>query len=36
MSVVIARFDIRIRNKLFDSLTSQEIGFFDMNKTGEG
>jgi ATP-binding cassette subfamily B (MDR/TAP) protein 9 len=29
-----ARIDRRIRNDLFKSLTSQEIGFFDENKTG--
>nr|XP_039268092.1 ATP-binding cassette sub-family B member 9-like isoform X1 [Styela clava] len=35
MSLAIARFNMRIRNHLFESLTKQEIGFFDTTKTGD-
>jgi len=30
-----ARLNIRIRNYLFGSLICQEIGFFDLTKTGK-
>ena len=30
-----ARLNLRIRTKLFDSLLCQDIGFFDTTKTGE-
>jgi len=32
--VSMARLNIRVRNYLFGSLTRQEIGFFDVTKTG--
>ena len=34
--VTIQKFNIRVRNTLFKSITSQEIGFFDDVKTGNG
>jgi len=33
--VSMARLNIRIRNYLFSSLACQEIGFFDVTKTGK-
>ena len=33
--VAIQKFNIRVRNSLFKSITSQEIGFFDNVKTGK-
>ena len=34
-SVVGARVNVRVRQRLFESLVGQEIGFFDTTKTGE-
>lgn len=34
-TVVGIRANVRIRTMLFNSLLNQEIGFFDMNKTGD-
>ena len=34
-SIAIIRLNIRIRNLLFSSMMSQEIGFFDKTTTGE-
>jgi len=33
--LAMARLNIRIRNSLFASLAQQEIGFFDVTRTGE-
>ena len=33
--VAMARLNIRVRNALFSSIVHQEIGFFDITKTGE-
>jgi ATP-binding cassette, subfamily B (MDR/TAP), member 9 len=32
--VAMARLNIRIRNALFSSIVHQEVGFFDVTKTG--
>lgn len=34
-TVQMARLNTRIRRRLFDAILSQDIGFFDMNKTGD-
>lgn len=34
-TVIGARVNVRVRQILFDSLVSQEVGFFDCTKTGD-
>ena len=33
-TVCMARLNVRIRTRLFDSLLAQELGYFDCTKTG--
>ena len=33
-TMAMVRMNVRVRTRLFHSLLSQEVGFFDVNKTG--